>query len=365
MSVDKRRVTGARSVSAIAYGLAADMAGVIPPVRRLRNQRDSLGAEVAQYRRSLDALELELQAVKRANVVLPSGDLPTARPGPLAGTVRLQVRADLERLAATGAERIAYEDAVTAAAAGHDRWTLPAFCQACGAASVLHGDWLHCDGARPNFRERLICPSCGLNNRQRFMTTLIQWADSTAPAGLPFYLYEQVTALYAWASAHLPGREVIGSEYLGHDHVGGSIIDGLRHEDALALSFADESLAAIISTDVFEHVPDIDAALREAARVIATGGSLLFSIPFHADRDLTVVRAELRAGEVVELMPAQYHGNPVSDKGSLVFYDHGWDILDRCRAAGFADAYAVGYWSPLHGYLGNGLQTTFIAERRD
>ena len=64
-----------------------------------------------------------------------------------------------------------------------------------------------------------------------------------------------------------------------------------------------------------------------------------------------------------ELLPPEYHGNPVDPKGSLVFYDHGWDILDRCRAAGFADVYLLCYWSLLYGYLGGGLQLVFIAER--
>ena len=74
-------------------------------------------------------------------------------------------------------------------------------------------------------------------------------------------------------------------------------------------------------------------------------------------------RAAVRDGEIVELLPPQYHENPVDPKGSLVFYDHGWDILERCRRAGFADAYLLGYWSLLYGYLGHGLQLIFVAER--
>jgi SAM-dependent methyltransferase len=142
------------------------------------------------------------------------------------------------------------------------------------------------------------------------------------------------------------------------------VVDGIRHEDALALSFADESLGTIVSNDVYEHVPDIDAALAEAVRVLRPDGLLMFSVPFYDTRDRTERRAELRDGEVVELLEPQYHGNPVDEKGSLVFYDYGWDVLDRCRAVGFADAYAVAYWSAFHGYLGGGLQLLFVARRR-
>jgi SAM-dependent methyltransferase len=106
-------------------------------------------------------------------------------------------------------------------------------------------------------------------------------------------------------------------------------------EDARALSFGDASLGTIVSNDVFEHVPDIDRAPAECARALRPGGRLYFSIPFH-ERAETVQRAALRDGEIVELLPPQYHENPIDPKGSLVFYDYGWDILERCRRAGFA-----------------------------
>ena len=194
------------------------------------------------------------------------------------------------------------------------------------------------------------------------MAHLLRHAVDDRAADAPVYLYEQVTPFFTWATRSLPGP-LIGSEYLGHDVPGGTETDGIRHEDALALSFGDASLEVIVSNDVFEHVPDIDRSLAECVRVLRPGGRLLFSIPFHAGADETVQRAALSNGEVVELLPPQYHGNPVGDGQSLVFYDHGWDILERCRRAGFADAHVLGYWSALYGYLGGGLQMTFAARR--
>ena len=254
-------------------------------------------------------------------------------------------------------DRAALERLICEQLVGKESWTLPGVCQACARAVAFHGDWLYSDGRTINFRERLVCPSCGLNNRQRFMAQLLR---SRVTGSSTTYLYEQVTPFYAWATANLPGT-IVGSEYLGHDVPGGSEVEGVRHEDALALSFADSSLGAIVSNDVFEHVPDIDRSLAECARVLAPGGRLFFSIPFH-ETPGTRQRATLRDGELVELLPPEYHGNPVDPGGSLVFYDHGWDILDRCRAAGFADAYVLAYWSLLYGYLGAGLQLTFVAE---
>jgi SAM-dependent methyltransferase len=270
--------------------------------------------------------------------------------------VTLRAREELDRLRPLGAARHAYEHKISEAHRGEDAWTTPGWCAPCGRAVELLSDWRYSDGATINFREHLACPRCGLNNRQRFVAHVApRWGQP------PFYLYEQVTPFYAWASANLP--QVVGSEYLGHTHASGTVIDGVRHEDALALSFADASIGTIISNDVFEHVPDIDASLAECVRVLRPDGVMLFSIPFYDTRDHIERRAELRDGEVVELLDAQYHGNPVDENGSLVFYDYGWDILERCRAAGFADAHVVGYWSAFHGYLGGGLQTLFVARR--
>ncbi len=269
----------------------------------------------------------------------------------------LRSRADLTAALGDTGDRRAYERAISAAHAPSDAWTLPGYCQACDAGRHFALDWHYSDGETVNFRERLVCPGCGLNNRQRFVAHLVR----TAPLSGPIYLYEQITEFHAWAVASLP--EVTGSEYLGHDIPGGAEMDGVRHEDALRLSFDAGAFGLLVSNDVFEHVPEIDAALAESARVLRPGGRLVFSIPFFADREHTTRRAELRGGEVVQLLPPEYHGNPVTPEGSLVFYEHGWDILERCRSAGFRDAYAVGYWSALYGYLGDGLQMVFVAER--
>jgi SAM-dependent methyltransferase len=275
----------------------------------------------------------------------------------------LRSREEFEAAVARAGDRQAFEELLQTAYAAADEWHLPAVCQACGTAVALLADKQYGAGGRVNFRERLLCPGCGLNNRQRFVAHLVRQALAEGGSVTPrVYLHEQITPFYGWAVASLPG-EVIGSEYLGHDVAGGAVIDGMRHEDALALSFEDASLDVIVSQDVFEHVPEIDPALAEAARVLRPGGRLFFSIPFHTAADTTVQRARLRDGEVEHLLDPQFHGNPVSAEGSLVFYDHGWDMLDRLRGHGFSEAYLLGYWSALYGYLGGGLQTMFCAVR--
>jgi len=45
---------------------------------------------------------------------------------------------------------------------------------------------------------------------------------------------------------------------------------------ATALGFEDESVDAVVACLVFEHIPDVDAALAEVARVLRAGGRFLF-----------------------------------------------------------------------------------------
>lgn len=88
---------------------------------------------------------------------------------------------------------------------------------------------------------------------------------------------------------------------------------------------------------MLEHVPDIQQALKRHIRILRAG--LLLIIPFnhftyHA-RHGTIIEN----GQITHPLPEQYHGNPLSHKGSLVFYDYGWDFLTYSKVTGFKDVY--------------------------
>jgi len=53
----------------------------------------------------------------------------------------------------------------------------------------------------------------------------------------------------------------------------------LQVADICNLPFADATIGAIYSNSVFEHLPDIDGALFEAARVLKPGGKLVLTSP--------------------------------------------------------------------------------------
>lgn len=239
-----------------------------------------------------------------------------------------------------------------------EAFAVEGFCVPCNKqvqflVDMQSGGQRHAHGWIPNWRERLECPYCRMNNRQRLIATLIKQSLANKHEQKVYFM-EQVTPIFNWAKMSFPQHHIIGSEYLGHEYEGGSVIKGIRHEDVENLSFSDESLDVIISNDVFEHVPNPSRAFSECARVLKPGGIILATIPFHRDKDSSVTRAKLVDGRLEHILPPAFHGNPVSAEGSLVFTDFGWDLLDTIRRSGFADVGVDIYASAHLGHLGGG-----------
>ncbi|MBF0169626.1 MAG: class I SAM-dependent methyltransferase [Nitrospinae bacterium] len=227
----------------------------------------------------------------------------------------------------------------------------------CGATDQPDGTWV------PNWRERLVCPVCALNARQRIVAaTARRIARGVTGRPVSAYLMEQITPIYRNLSQGVPEVEWVGSEYLGDGLAGGTLSDGVRHEDVERLSFPDGRFDLLISNDVFEHVNDHRRALAECFRVMRPEGKLLVTIPFHARRKVNVQRACRVDTGIRHIEEPLYHGNPLSEKGSLVFTDFGWDFAADLASVGFRDVAYRLYWDVTHGYLGVG-HGYFYAEK--
>jgi SAM-dependent methyltransferase len=212
----------------------------------------------------------------------------------------------------------------------------------------------------PNWRERLACSHCQLNNRQRAMLHALKEAVKVRMAETPseslfIYAMEQISPTFHWLSEHLPQVTCIGSEYLGDQLLGGTIVNGIRHENVEALSLADQSVDMILSNDVLEHVNLPELAMVEMYRVLKPRGEIFVTIPFHLNTFPNTRRAHLVQGTLTHLLPPIYHGNPLSEAGSLVFNDFGWEFVEQLKTVGFQDVSLCHYWSYLHGYLGEPL----------
>jgi len=129
--------------------------------------------------------------------------------------------------------------------------------------------------------------------------------------------------------------------------------DGAVCADITALKFDNDSIDLIVSSDVLEHVPSLDKAFSETARVLKVGGAHLFTVP---PRAMTRKRAGIEDGKVVHFEPPEHHLDPLSPEGILAFWDIGPDLGTVLRTGGL-DIRIV------RGPVGDAGRVVWIAER--
>jgi hypothetical protein len=192
---------------------------------------------------------------------------------------------------------------------------------------------VHVIGDEP--REHLQCR--GMSSRQRaILDAVLEFLSEQAirDDDAKIYGHEAITGFALLMRGRFP--KFIGTEYCHTEHERAELFP-IKHGDICDSEFLDASFHLVVSNDVLEHVHDIDAALRETARILKAGGRLLATFPFLYDRTVGVRFASLVDGEVVHHFEPIYHGNPMDKEGgSLVFEIPGWDIIDRARRAGFS-----------------------------
>ena len=112
--------------------------------------------------------------------------------------------------------------------------------------------------------------------------------------------------------------------------------------ETVRLPASDGAFHLLIASNHLQYVPPLRAALAEFRRVLAPGGSLVFTVPFRYRAARTLSREGLPM--VAGRLPMAFR-DPV--------HEIGWDVLDWLRESGFAHAAAHGYWSNELGYLGS------------
>lgn len=99
------------------------------------------------------------------------------------------------------------------------------------------------------------------------------------------------------------------------------------------LPFADRSVDVVFSLDVLGHVPDIAACLRELARVVKAGGSiLLFTESNYSPGDRSLMaRLAARGADMMQAVPEHISLLP-REKLEEHFHEAGFQVLERFSA---------------------------------
>ncbi len=198
--------------------------------------------------------------------------------------------------------------------AGISSWEVR-LCECCQRKSIFMSNTIA--------REFKCCCFCGANERYELLAREIRGRfggelknlrvlelDPHSPLrGILSQAKEYYRSFYS--KAHLPGQ---------------TREDGARCEDITRLTFSDSSLDLVVSSDVLEHVADLEQAFIESARVLVPGGVHLFTVP---TREATTARAIVRNGEIYHLLEPEYHLDPLNASGVLAFWDVGPD-LGKC-----------------------------------
>lgn len=146
------------------------------------------------------------------------------------------------------------------------------------------------------------------------------------------------------------------SEYF-EDRPKGTLVDGIRNENLECLTFSSGSFDILITSEVLEHVANLDKSLEEIQRVLKRGGVHVFSIPVDMKLPKTVERAIIANGETVFLLPPVFHGDTIRNEGILAFRDFGSDVLEYLRRDGLR------YDEMRHHRSGKFITSTYYAQK--
>lgn len=188
------------------------------------------------------------------------------------------------------------------------------YCVICNALTSFEArfNWL---------RDHYKCTRCGTIPRQR---ALVYFLSQIRPNWRVLEIHESSPSLGYFRNQCAN----YSHSFYFEDILPGTYHDGNRCENLESLTFADDSFDIFITQDVLEHVFHPDQVLSEISRVLREGGMHIFTAPKHKHLVESCRRAQLENGEIVYLKEPEYHGNPISEKGSLVTWDYGADFDD-------------------------------------
>jgi len=164
-------------------------------------------------------------------------------------------------------------------------------------------------------------------------------------------------------------KNYVCSEFMTSSTSPGHILNGVRHEDLQKLSFDDNSFDIVLSSEVFEHIPNPYKAHKEVFRVLKPGGKHVFTVPFVEDGYDDATFAEINDYGKIQyhndkkygLIGPLYHGDPVHKNGILVYKIFSKNMFNKLCKIGYRTK-VLRINNIFHGVFGKG-NIVFVSEK--
>jgi SAM-dependent methyltransferase len=187
------------------------------------------------------------------------------------------------------------------------------------------------------------CPKCGGLRRNSDLARIIihtfsQNETLSLSRANPFLKHLRIFEAQASGPLHNVLKDLphyICSEYFDNIPNGTRNLEGILCENLHYLSFPDETFDLVITQDVLEHVESPEKAFSEIKRVLKPGGYHIFTVPYHENKP-TLRRVIVENEEKIYKYPQAFHGDPLREKGALVFTDFGSDMNTMIENLGFS-----------------------------
>lgn len=201
------------------------------------------------------------------------------------------------------------------------------------------------------YRDHLFCGNCESIPRERAVALVLA---ETRPNWRSLRILESSPADRGISRLlRLEARGYVGTHWYPLRVPGELDQWGYQNETLERLTFDDSTFDLVVTLDVMEHVNEPAACFAEVARVLRPGGVYIFSVPTDEGRLVSERAALYRAdGTVEHFREPEYHGNPISDEGSLVTWRWGLDLPELIGRWSGLSCRVVRFHDPSHGILG-------------
>ena len=229
-------------------------------------------------------------------------------------------------------------------------------CNVCGERTKAFFDFpnlkLRNEHRIGHLRETIQCRCCGATMRHRMLAHTLLMAISKSHGSI-------VESIQAASQIKLAGLRVLDtdsfspisnrlkhlpnfvrSSYLPDQPFGREIEPNRFNINLESIEFPDNSFDIVMTSDVAEHIRDVDAAHRAILRVLRNGGSYIFTVPFDIACSSHHILVDTSGGKDKFLVPPQYHGDPLTG-GILAYRVFGQAIFGDFEALGIKAKFSL------------------------